>query len=180
MASMYEMTRRVRQLVEEIDTSLGTLYKDATIKEIIRSRVDEWARETEYLEGIFPFPVVGGQVEYLLPTDFLEMKLMDDQSPANLLRLEYINVQRYQELIQNISSGVPQYYNLWKNRVRLYPIPATASAATTLNGAIASTATTITLTDASDFPEQGYLRVNNEIIQYNNKATNVFDKAFRA
>jgi len=53
---------------------------------------------------------------------------------------------------------------------------------TTLNGNITAAATTITLTDASEFPTSGYIsiasinattgRVNNETVQYTGKSTN--------
>lgn len=47
-------------------------------------------------------------------------------------------------------------------------------ATTQLNGALAAAATTITVDDTADFPEQGRLRINNEEITYTGKTPTTF------
>ncbi len=51
------------------------------------------------------------------------------------------------------------------------------SASTTLNGAITASATSIVLTDASNFPSEGSISIGNEVIRYTSKATNTLTVA---
>ena len=48
----------------------------------------------------------------------------------------------------------------------------TDDATTTLNGAITNSATTITLTSATNFPSSGQVRIGTELINYTGKSSN--------
>ncbi len=166
MDSQYQLVRRVRQLLEEIDTSNGTLYNTTSILEVALTVGDTWARRTQYLEGIFPFSSVVKVPEYDLPRDYLETKWMDDHARGNYLRLEYIDYSRYLEVAQFTSTAIPYEFSLYRNRVILYPTPQNSAVETVLNGAVSLTDTNITVVVFTWLREEGWLQINNEIIQY--------------
>jgi|TARA_Y100000289_G_scaffold39132_1_gene38545 hypothetical protein len=110
--------------------------------------------------------------------------------PAGLPSINYYNTHRpLHEHIAKVSTT--DFTNFSRNAVfKLIPDPANATypykfiwsdpkdtASTTLNGAINSSATSIVLTDASNFPSDGSISIGSEVIRYTSKATNTLTVA---
>ena len=177
MKCYYELERRVHQLVEEINRTGSPLFKDTTIKEVANVKMEEWARETEYLEGISPFAIINDRPSYRVPEDYLEAVRLEDVSKNNLTTMEHIPVARYANLHQYFAAGFPELFNLWRDEMRLWPVGKDSSASTTVatfNIDIADTVgDTIILADSSGFQQFGWMQIEEpgvddavEILQY--------------
>lgn len=128
---------------------------------------------TGCLEKVKGFAMTANQFEYTLPTDLLDIIMLrwNDQ---------YFVRQRDMEEFSRIAafsdstSDRPTIYRIFPNqsKFRVYPIPNTTSATTTLNGAVVSTsAASITLTSTSSFPTRGRVLIDSEQILYYNKSS---------
>lgn len=110
--------------------------------------------------------------------------------PAGLPNITYYNTHRpLHEHIAKISTT--DFTGFSRNAVfKLIPDPANTTypykfiwsdpkdtASTTLNGAISSGATSIVLTDASDFPSEGSISIGSEVIRYTSKSSNTLTVA---
>ena len=155
MKCYYELERRVHQLIEEINRTGSPLHKDTNIKEVANAKIDEWTRETEYVEGFTPFAIINNRPSYRVPEDYLEAVRLEDVSQNNLTRIEHVPVYRYAYLHQYFAAGFPELYNLFRDEIRLWPVGKDDSAATTL--AIAAIdvndtiGATINITDINGF-----------------------------
>jgi hypothetical protein len=72
--------------------------------------------------------------------------------------------------------GDPGNYTIDEARklLVLYPTPSTTAQTTTLNGALSASATTIPVTATTGFGGIGWIKIDNEIIQYNQVDTTDF------
>jgi hypothetical protein len=123
-------------------------------------------------------PMVTGQATYALPNDTID--LLDtvirtgsgqNQTDINITRISestYITIPNKNAQARPIQ--------VWINR---QSGNTNASVTTALNGAISSTDTTITVVSAANLPSQGYIKVDDEIIMYQNVSGNQLLNCFR-
>ncbi|NBQ50805.1 MAG: hypothetical protein EBU35_09235, partial [Marivivens sp.] len=74
---------------------------------------------------------------------------------------------RYIEYIKDFDFGTDVYDAIFVDSALSF-----TGVTTTLNGDISNSATTITLTDATDFPSSGQVKIGSEIITYSGKSSN--------
>lgn len=81
------------------------------------------------------------------------------------------------------TSDRPRYWTNYSGKqvIQLWPVPSTASASSTLNGAITNTATSIAVTDASSFPSKGRAVITStgEQVYYGGKSSNTLTSVIR-
>lgn len=156
-------------------------FTDAEIKRWLNLGYKAFLARTGWAERITGLAAVADQYEYDLASQTVKIRqiLWEDQ---------YRIVPKQQHIFFNLvgvsntsESTRPEIYTAfpWYNRIRLYPIPSTASDSTTLNGAHNSTITTLTVAATSAFPTTGMLLVNSEQILYTGKTATTFTGCVR-
>lgn len=119
------------------------------------------------------YSIVANEQNYLLPSDFIASDLLSYKNNLGTLipevtqhELMIAYTQPYER-----SAERPRFYTTLYEKgseyLQLFPRPSTAAPATTLNGAINASVTTVTLTDSTNFPSKGRLIVNSEVIEFN-------------
>ncbi len=122
--------------------------------------------------------LVQGQNTYALPNDTVDLlehvirTQANQQSNQADLTITRISVSTYATLPNKLQQARP--IQVWVQRM-----DGQQSLATTLNGAITSTTDTITVTDASGLPSTGFIKVDNETIQYGYITGNTLYNCFR-
>ena len=124
-------------------------------------------------------PLVPGQNTYDLPNDTIDLLEHVIRTGGNTastqadLTITRISVSTYATIPNKLAAGRP--IQIWVQRMS----GETAPAGTTLNGTITSTATTITLADASNLAGTGFIKLDNEIINYGYITGNTLYNCFR-
>lgn len=165
--SLGRMRRAVRRLLGEPDFKF---ISDEDIDEEINAKQRDIVQERlwSFCEDIFSTSSVAYQRDYDINEEVILGKV---HSPVfRSVPLAKIDANRFDILHWNATTtGNPTHFSIWQNKIRLYPLPTTGAAFSQLNGAISSTATTITLTSASQFSPSGRIIIDNEVISYNYK-----------
>lgn len=177
--SLAKMISKIRSLCDEVDEDF--LTDDEIVdgindkqRDIINERL--WTfNEVEYSDS-----AVANQFEYDKPTliKTLHTVRFNTQPLANISQAKW-------ELLHydtDQSTNDPSHACVWNNKVKVYPRPSTAATSTTLDGNITSSATSITVADASDFKRGDYYRftIDSEIIYATTLTTNTFSGCLRA
>jgi len=112
-----------------------------------------------------------GYTNYEIPTGLPNITYYATHRPlhdhiARLSTKEFTNFSRNAvfKLVPDPANTAYPYKFIWFN--------PKDTASTTLNGAINSSATSIVLTDATNFPTEGAISIGNEVIRYTSKSTN--------
>jgi hypothetical protein len=177
-----DMNDLIEEAFERCGLELRTGYDFKTARRSLNILTIEWANR-----GINLWTVEQGQIImntqqaiYALPVDTID--ILDavtrtsngSQSNQTDLNLSRISESTYITIPNKNANGRP--IQMWVNRQS----GETASTAqTTLNGAINSTDTTITLANASTLPTQGFINIDNETIGYQNIVGNQIVNAWR-
>jgi hypothetical protein len=122
--------------------------------------------------------MVTGQATYALPTETIDLldtviRTGSDQNQVDI-NITRISESTYITIPTKNAQGRP--IQVWINR---QSGNTNAIATTTLNGGITATDTTITVVSAANLPSQGYIKVDNEIIMYQNVSGNQLLNCFR-
>jgi len=124
-------------------------------------------------------PLVPGQNTYALPNDTIDLLEHVIRTGGNTastqadLTITRISVSTYATIPNKLAPGRP--IQIWVQRMS----GETAPVGTTLVGTITSTATTITLADASNLAGTGFIKLDNEIINYGYITGNTLYNCFR-
>jgi hypothetical protein len=175
-----DLSELVEEAFERCGKELRTGYDLRTARRSINLLTVEWANRGINLWTIEQgqIPMVTGQATYALPTDTID--LLDtvvrtgsgqNQVDINITR---ISESTYITIPTKNAQGRP--IQVWINR---QSGNTNASVTTALNGAISATDTTITVVSATNLPSQGYIKIDNEIIMYQNVSGNQLLNCFR-
>jgi hypothetical protein len=175
-----DLTELVEEAFERCGKELRTGYDLKTARRSINLLTVEWANRGINLWTIEQgqIPMVTGQSTYALPLDTID--LLDtvvrtgtgqNQIDINITR---ISESTYITIPTKNAQGRP--IQVWINR---QSGNTNSSVTTALNGAISATDTTITVVSADNLPSQGYIKVDNEIIMYQNVSGNQLLNCFR-
>ena len=121
-----------------------------------------------------------GQALYAIPTDTVDVldavtrQYNGAQTNQIDINLSRISESTYSTIPNKNAYGRP--IQMWVNR---QSGALSSVAATTLDGAITSTDTTITLTSAAGLPTTGFIKIDNEVIAYQNIVGNQIISAWR-
>jgi len=123
--------------------------------------------------------LVTGQALYAIPTntiDLLDHVVRQNNGVASTqvdLNITRISESTYSTIPNKLTTGRP--IQVWLNR----QTGQSNSVATVLNGSITSTATSITVTDASQLTSSGFIKIDSEVISYPNIVGNVLTNCAR-
>lgn len=172
----------IEEAFERCGRELRSGYDFRTARRSLNLLTIEWANR-----GINLWTIEQGQIVmnsfqaiYALPVDTID--LLDQvirtnngsQSNQIDININRISESTYSTIPNKNTNGRP--IQVWINR-QTGMSPATA--ATTLNGGISSTDTTITLANASDLPGAGFVTIGSELIAYQNIVGNQIVNAWR-
>lgn len=150
-----------------VEASADFFADDVSILRWLNQGYRNFANKTSCFEKIVGYAVVANQYEYTLPSDNASVQQFTwkDQYFVRERDLE-----EYQRLagFSDQTSDRPQIWTQYpvQSKFRVYPIPSTASYATTVNGSHSSSVTTITVSSTTGFPTRGIILIGTEQIRY--------------
>lgn len=172
----------VEEAFERCGRELRSGYDFRTARRSLNLLTIEWANRGINLWTIEQGQIVMNsfQAVYALPVDTID--LLDQvirtnngsQSNQIDININRISESTYSTIPNKNTNGRP--IQVWINR-QTGLSPATAS--TTLNGAISSSDTTITVANASELPLVGFITIGTELIAYQNIVGNQIVNAWR-
>jgi hypothetical protein len=178
------MNDLVEEAFERCGKELRSGYDFRTARRSVNLLTIEWANKGINLWTIEQNQIVmnTGQAIYALPNDTIDiLDAVTRQYNGGQINQSDINISRISEstyiTIPNKNAyGRP--VQMWVNRQtgNVASIPQTTVAA---GNPISATDTTITLTDASNLPTQGFVNIDNETIAYQNIIGNQILNAWR-
>jgi hypothetical protein len=175
-----DLTDLVEEAYERCGQELRSGYDLRTARRSINLMTIEWANRGINLWTIEQgqIPMVTGQAIYALPLDTID--LLDtvvrtgtgqNQIDINITR---ISESTYMSIPTKNAQGRP--IQVWINR---QSGNTNTNLTTTLNGTLSPTDTSITVLSAANLPSQGYIKIDNEIIMYQNVSGNQLLNCFR-
>jgi hypothetical protein len=176
-----DLNNLVEEAFERCGTQLRSGYDLRTARRSLNLLTVEWANR-----GINLWTIEQGQIEmitgqaiYAIPSntiDLLDTVIRQNNGVASNqidINITRISESTYATIPNKLTTGRP--IQMWYNR------QTGQSNATTcvLNGAISSTDTTITVTDASQLSNAGFIQIGSEIIGYPNVSGNQLINCYR-
>jgi hypothetical protein len=175
-----DLSELVEEAFERCGSELRTGYDLRTARRSLNLLTIEWANRGINLWTIEQgsFPLVTGQIAYPFPTDtidLLDQVIRTGSGSTQIdINLSRISESTYASIPTKNAQGRP--IQVWINR---QSGNTNAVASTVLNGAIGATDTTINVLSAANLPSQGYIKIDNEVILYQNVSGNQLLNCFR-
>jgi len=173
---------------EDADATIVTvnnIWTDAKIAYYIYEGQKEYAKETKGIEGFESLATEDGRATYVISGTALRSQgykrcfFMDGN---NLYTVGWMSRNNMNDFLsfsnREQTSSFPSTINFWETTATIYPAVADAPTST-LNGAIAIDATTLTLVDATNFATRGIVTIGTEKIEYYNKSGNILQNLRR-
>jgi len=176
-----DLSELVEEAFERAGSELRTGYDLRTARRSLNIMFADWANRGINMWTIEQgeIPLVQGQNTYALPYDTVDLLEHVIRTQANVqnnqadLTITRISVSTYATIPNKIQQARP--IQVWVQRLDGQNSPT----GLTLNGAITSTATQITLNSAIGLPAAGFIKVDNEIINYGYISGNTLYNCFR-
>ena len=176
-----DLNNLIEEAFERCGTELRTGYDMRTARRSLNLLTVEWANRGINLWTIEQgqIDLVTGQALYAIPTntiDLLDHVVRQNNGVASTqvdLNITRISESTYSTIPNKLTTGRP--IQVWLNR----QTGQSNSVATVLNGSITSTATSITVTDASQLTSSGFIKIDSEVISYPNVVGNVLTNCAR-
>jgi hypothetical protein len=176
-----DLNNLIEEAFERCGTELRTGYDMRTARRSLNLLTVEWANRGINLWTIEQgqIDLVTGQAIYAIPTNTID--LLDHvvrqnngiQSTQVDLNITRISESTYSTIPNKLTQGRP--IQVWLNR----QTGQSNAVATVLNGSISATATSITVTDASQLSSAGFIKIDSEVISYPNIVGNVLTNCAR-
>ena len=175
-----DLNEIMEESYERAGLEIRTGYEFRTARRSLNMLTIEWANRGINLWTVEQGQIVmnTGQATYAYPSDTIDLLDQVIRTQANGLNQTDINISRiseptYSTIPNKLAQGRP--IQVWINR----QTGATNATNVTLNGAVAPTDTTITVSNASGLATTGFINVNNETIVYQNIDGNQLLNCFR-
>lgn len=175
-----DLTELVEEAFERVGSELRTGYDLKTARRSLNLLFADWANRGinmwTFEQGTID--LVQGQNTYALPNDTVDLlehvirTQANQQSNQADLTITRISVSTYATLPNKLQQARP--IQVWVQRM-----DGQQSLTSTLNGGINATTDTITLADATGLPSTGFIKVDNEFIQYGYITGNTLYNCFR-
>lgn len=175
-----DLTELVEEAFERVGSEMRTGYDLKTARRSLNLLFADWANRGvnmwTFEQGTID--LVQGQNTYALPGDTVDLlehvirTQANQQSNQADLTITRISVSTYATLPNKLQQARP--IQVWVQRM-----DGQQSLATTLNGAINATTDTITVADATGLPSTGFIKIDNEYIQYGYITGNTLYNCFR-
>jgi hypothetical protein len=177
-----DLTELVEEAFERAGGELRTGYDLRTARRSLNIMFADWANRGINLWTIETgtIDLVQGQNTYPLPNDTIDLLEHVIRTGGNStatqadLTITRISVSTYATIPNKIQQSRP--IQIWIQRFN----GQTSPTGITLNGAITSTSTTITLSSTVGLPAAGFIKIDSEIINYGYIDGNVLYNCFRA
>lgn len=175
-----DLTELVEEAFERCGKELRTGYDLKTARRSINLLSIEWANRGINLWTIEQgqIPMVTGQAIYPLPIDTIDLldTVIRTGSGQNQIDINITRISESTYITIPTKNAQGRPIQVWINR---QSGNTNAVASTTLAGAISATDTTITVTSAASLPSSGFVKIDNEIIVYQNVSGNQLLNCFR-
>jgi hypothetical protein len=176
-----DLNNLIEEAFERCGSELRTGYDLRTARRSLNLLTVEWANRGINLWTIEQgqIDLVTGQAIYPIPTntiDLLDHVVRQNNGVASTqvdLNITRISESTYSTIPNKLTTGRP--IQVWLNR----QTGQSNSVAAVLNGSITSTATSITVTDASQLTSSGFIKIDSEVISYPNIVGNVLTNCAR-
>jgi hypothetical protein len=176
-----DLNNLIEEAFERCGSELRTGYDLRTARRSLNLLTVEWANRGINLWTIEQgqIDLVTGQAIYPIPTntiDLLDHVVRQNNGVASTqvdLNITRISESTYSTIPNKLTTGRP--IQVWLNR----QTGQSNSVAAVLNGSITSTATSITVTDASQLTSGGFIKIDSEVISYPNIVGNVLTNCAR-
>jgi len=176
-----DLNNLIEEAFERCGSELRTGYDLRTARRSLNLLTVEWANRGINLWTIEQgqIDLVTGQAIYAIPTntiDLLDHVVRQNNGVASTqvdLNITRISESTYSTIPNKLTTGRP--IQVWLNR----QTGQSNSVAAVLNGSITSTATSITVTDASQLTSGGFIKIDSEVISYPNIVGNVLTNCAR-
>ena len=175
-----DLTELVEEAFERVGSEMRTGYDLKTARRSLNLLFADWANRGvnmwTFEQGTID--LVQGQNTYALPNDTVDLlehvirTQANQQSNQADLTITRISVSTYATLPNKLQQARP--IQVWVQRM-----DGQQSLSTTLDGAITSTTDTITVSDATGLPSTGFIKIDNEYIQYGYITGNTLYNCFR-
>jgi len=177
-----DLTELVEEAFERAGSEMRTGYDLRTARRSLNIMFADWANRGINMWTIEPGTItfVPGQNTYALPSDTIDLLEHVIRTGANSastqadLTITRISVSTYATIPNKIQQARP--IQIWIQRYNAQSSPT----GLTLNGTITSTATTITLSSTVGLPASGFVKIDNETINYSYISGNTLNNCFRA
>jgi hypothetical protein len=177
-----DLTELVEEAFERAGSELRTGYDLKTARRSLNIMFADWANRGINLWTIETgtIDLVQGQNTYPLPNDTIDLLEHVIRTGGNLastqadLTITRISVSTYATIPNKIQQARP--IQIWIQRFN----GQTSPTGLTLDGAITSTDTTITLDSVVGLPAAGFIKIDSEIINYGYIDGNILYNCFRA
>lgn len=169
----------IRDAIEvKLRDTNNQILTDAQILDLLNEAQEEWALATNEVVQLNGYASVASQFDYAAPSDFVRLR-QAWWVPLRGLELEVVNDYEWSEMggmdfpSNNYPRAAREFREGASHRIQFWPPPHMSSEATTLNGGINDSVTTITVTDATVLRSpSGYIQIENEKILYQNVSGN--------
>jgi hypothetical protein len=175
-----DLSELVEEAFERCGSELRSGYDLRTARRSLNILTIEWANRGINLWTIeqASFPLVTGQIAYPIPTDTIDILDQVIRTGSGSTQVD-INISRisestYATIPTKNAQGRP--IQVWINR---QSGNTNAVLSTYLNVSISATDTTITVDSTVNLPSQGYIKIDNEVILYQNISGNQLLNCFR-
>jgi len=176
-----QLTELVEEAFERAGGELRTGYDLKTARRSLNIMFADWANRGINLWTIEQgtIDLVQGQNTYPLPNDTIDLLEHVIRTGANVaatqadLTITRISVSTYATIPNKITQARP--IQVWIQRYN----GQTSPTGLTLNGAITSTSTQVTLSSVVGLPAAGFVKIENEIINYSYISGNTLYNCFR-
>ena len=176
-----DLTEIVEEAFERAGRELRSGYDLRTARRSLNIMFADWANRGINMWTIEQgeIPLVQGQNTYALPYDTVDLLEHVIRTQANIqnnqadLTITRISVSTYATIPNKIQQARP--IQVWIQRLDGQNSPT----GLTLNGSITSTATQITLNSVIGLPAAGFVKIDNEIINYGYISGNTLYSCFR-
>ena len=177
-----DLTDLVEEAFERAGGELRTGYDLRTARRSLNIMFADWANRGINMWSIEPGTItfVQGQNTYALPSDTIDLLEHVIRTGANStstqadLTITRISVSTYATIPNKIQQARP--IQIWIQRYNAQSSPT----GLTLDGTITATATTITLNSTVGLPASGFIKIDNETINYSYISGNTLNNCFRA
>lgn len=160
------LASRVQEFRRRFKELTAKELSDRAIVRLCRAAELSYARQTKSLKDKRAFSIVAAQQQYTLADDIIDVETMIYAPGVVHRELRQASDDTVQHMMY--MTGIPSIYSINKQtkKVQFYPVPSAAAASTTLNGALTSSATTITVVSTSGFGTQGRVVIDDEVVSY--------------
>jgi hypothetical protein len=175
-----DLTELVEEAFERCGKELRTGYDLKTARRSINLLSIEWANRGINLWTIEQgqIPMVTGQAIYPLPIDTIDLldTVIRTGSGQNQIDINITRISESTYITIPTKNAQGRPIQVWINR---QSGNTNAISSTLLNGSISATDTTITVASAASLPSSGFVKIDNEIIVYQNVSGNQLLNCFR-